>query len=117
MRDEDRIAGAVRFWPVRVGERWQAMLLGPIAVHPIHQGEGLGAALMRAGLLAARDAGVERILLVGDLAYYGRFGFARLDGVEMPPPTNPDRVLGCWDWAGVAGRVGRALPEGAGCPN
>ena len=43
------------------------------------------------------------MLLVGDAPYYGRFGFARLDGVDMPPPTNPDRVLGFGDWAGVQG--------------
>ena len=36
-------------------------------------------------------------------------GFARLDGVAMPPPTNPDRVLGCWDWVGVTGIVERAV--------
>ena len=116
MRDEGRVAGAVRFWPVRVGGRWSAMLLGPIAVHPVHQGEGLGAALLRGGLERARATGVARMLLVGDLPYYGRFGFARLDGVTMPPPTNPDRVLGCWDWAGVAGTVDRALPGGSDHP-
>jgi len=38
--------------------------------------------------------GWERVLLVGDEPYYARFGFEKLDHVEMPPPTNPDRVLG-----------------------
>ena len=49
--------------------------------------------------------GVARVLLVGDAPYYSRFGFARLDGVTMPPPTNPARVLGIWNWDGVTGRV------------
>ena len=31
----------------------------------------------------------------------------RLDAVEMPPPTNPDRVLGWGDWDGIAGPVTR----------
>jgi predicted N-acetyltransferase YhbS len=44
-------------------------------------------------------------MLVGDAPYYGRFGFRRLEGVEMPPPTNPDRVLGIGAWEGVTGRV------------
>ena len=100
------LAGAVRFWPVRVG-RWEALLLGPIAVHPTRQGEGLGAALMEEGLARARAAGWGRVLLVGDAPYYGRFGFRRLDGVVMPPPTNPDRVLGIGAWEGVAGDVTR----------
>ncbi|KIT14527.1 GNAT family N-acetyltransferase [Jannaschia aquimarina] len=106
-RADGTIGGAVRFWPIRVGDH-EAMLLGPIAVHPTRQGEGLGAALICEGQERARAAGVERILLVGDAPYYGRFGFARLNGVEMPPPTNPERVLGCWDWDGVTGPVRRA---------
>ncbi|UWQ18842.1 GNAT family N-acetyltransferase [Jannaschia sp. M317] len=105
------VAGAIRFWPVRIGgaRDWDAMLLGPVAVHPTRQGEGLGAFLIQSGLDRAAVAGVDRVLLVGDAPYYRRFGFARLDGVEMPPPTNPDRVLGVWDWDGVAGEVCRAI--------
>ncbi|PWJ13332.1 Predicted N-acetyltransferase YhbS [Jannaschia seohaensis] len=110
------VAGAIRFWPVRVGDRWDAMLLGPVAVHPTRQGEGLGAYLLQSGLDRAAVAGVERVLLVGDAPYYSRFGFRRLDGVEMPPPTNPERVLGIWDWEGVRGRVTRALPGGDAHP-
>ena len=98
------VAGAIRFWPVRIGDHG-AMLLGPVAVHPTRQGEGLGAFLIQSGLDRAHVAGVDRVLLVGDAPYYARFGFARLDGVAMPPPTNPDRVLGVWDWAGVTGPV------------
>lgn len=110
-RDEqDILAGAIRFWPVRVSGQ-AALLLGPVAVHPTHQGEGLGGALIRDALAAAVEAGWDRVLLVGDAPYYGRFGFVRLDGVEMPPPTNPDRVLGHalqpGAWEGVRGRVTR----------
>lgn len=110
-RDGDgTIGGAIRYWPVRVGGR-PALLLGPVAVHPTHQGEGIGGALIADSLAAARAAGWERVILVGDVPYYGRFGFARLDGVEMPPPTNPERVLGValvsGAWDGVRGRVGR----------
>ncbi|WP_308916315.1 N-acetyltransferase [Jannaschia sp. LMIT008] len=107
-REDGALAGAIRFWPVRVGGRWDAMLLGPIAVHPTRQGEGVGAVLIQSGLDRARAAGIARVLLVGDAPYYGRFGFARLPDVTMPPPTDPHRVLGCWDWEGVAGTVERA---------
>lgn len=110
-RDEQGIlAGAIRYWPVRVAGR-AALLLGPVAVHPTHQGEGLGGALVRDSLAAAAEAGWERVLLVGDAPYYGRFGFERLPGIEMPPPTNPDRVLGLAlvpdGWRNLAGRVER----------
>ena len=63
-------------------------------------------------LAEARRLGWTRVMLVGDAPYYARFGFSRLDGVTMPPPTNPDRVLGLdlvpGAWAGVAGRVEKA---------
>lgn len=108
-RDGDGIlAGAIRFWPVRVGKA-EALLLGPIAVHPTRQGEGLGGRLIREGLDRAEAARWPRVLLVGDAPYYGRFGFRRLDGVEMPPPTNPERILGIGDWEGVSGKVTRWL--------
>jgi predicted N-acetyltransferase YhbS len=113
-RDADQtVAGAIRYWPVRVGSA-QALLLGPVAVHPTHQGEGLGALLIAESLNKAQATGWARVMLVGDLPYYSRFGFERLDGVEMPPPTNPERILGLalkdGAWAGVTGEVQRDLP-------
>ncbi|NDV00368.1 GNAT family N-acetyltransferase [Pseudoroseicyclus tamaricis] len=105
------VIGAIRCWPVRVGAA-PALLVGPVAVHPTRQGEGLGAALIGEVVERARDGGHERMLLVGDWPYYRRFGFEKLTGVEMPPPTNPERVLGLalveGAWDGVAGEVVRA---------
>lgn len=114
-RDGDGIlAGAIRYWPVHVGQgkmRADALLLGPVAVHPTRQGEGLGGALIRDSLIAAGESGWSRVMLVGDAPYYARFGFERLYGVEMPPPTNPARILGLslhdHAWQGVSGPVTR----------
>ncbi len=108
-RDPDGIlAGAVRNWPVRIGGD-MAVLLGPIAVHPTRQGEGVAALLMQQCLTQARAIGWRRIMLVGDAPYYKRFGFERLQGVDMPPPTNPDRILGAaldvGAWDNVRGLV------------
>ncbi|MGR3485828.1 MAG: GNAT family N-acetyltransferase [Paracoccaceae bacterium] len=107
---DDGLAGAVRVWPVRVGAA-PALLLGPIAVHPTRQGEGLAAWMMADVIARAREGGHPRLMLVGDLAYYGRFGLARVEGVIMPPPTDPNRVLGMalmpGGWDGVTGAVGR----------
>ena len=96
-RDEyDAIGGAIRYWPVRVGETGTpALLLGPVAVHPTRQGEGLGALLMSESLHRAAELGWTRVILVGDEPYYGRFGFSReaARSLDYPPPTNPDRLL------------------------
>ncbi|CUH62023.1 GNAT family N-acetyltransferase [Thalassobacter stenotrophicus] len=104
--DLNIIGGAIRYWPVMIGDH-EALLLGPVAVHPTRQGEGLGAFLIQDSLERAWALGHARVLLVGDAAYYRRLGFSVLTGVEMPPPTNPDRVLGVGDWAGVTGIVSR----------
>lgn len=110
LRQDGVLKAAIRYWPVRIAGR-AVLLLGPIAVHPTAQGEGLGARLMRDSLARARAGGHARVLLVGDAPYYTRFGFARLDGVVMPPPTNPDRVLGlelrAGGWVDLSGPVER----------
>lgn len=106
-RDPDNIlAAAIRYWPVLIGQ-WEALLLGPIAVHPTRQGEGLGGLLITDSLERAHGSGWDRVMLVGDAPYYERFGFYKLTGVEMPPPTNPDRVLGSGNWTNVSGTVSR----------
>ncbi len=111
-RDTDgTLACAIRYWPIRVGDH-DALLLGPVAAHPTRQGEGLAGLLIRESVILARATGWARVLLVGDAPYYARFGFDRLDGVLMPPPTNPDRVLGLallpGAWEGVSGPVTKA---------
>ncbi len=110
-RDFDgTMAAAIRYWPVMVGD-FPALLLGPIAVHPTRQGEGLGALLIVESMGEALREGWDRVLLVGDAPYYRRFGFSKLPDVVMPPPTNPDRVLGheliSGAWAEVKGQVKR----------
>ena len=110
-RDGDGIlSGAIRYWPVRIGAH-DSLLLGPVAVHPTRQGEGLGRALIEESLRHAAPLGWDRVMLVGDAPYYGRFGFNVLSDVIMPPPTNPARVLGraitFGAWEGVRGDVRR----------
>ena len=111
LRQDGILAAVIRYWPVQVGGA-RVLLLGPIAVHPTRQGEGLGGLLMHESLTEAHRLGWERVLLVGDEPYYARFGFERLEGVEMPPPTNPDRVLGLelvpGAWEHVQGSVEKA---------
>ena len=96
-RDQyDILAGAIRFWPVRIGQTGHsALLLGPVAVHPTRQGEGLGNLLVSESLERAMDIGWSRVILIGDEPYYHRYGFRRelAKDLNFPPPTNPDRLL------------------------
>ena len=96
-RDEfDTVAGAIRYWPVQIGATGDlALLLGPIAIHPTRQGEGLGALLMVETLDRARELGWQRVLLVGDEPYYRRFGFTHetAHALDFPKPVNLKRLL------------------------
>ena len=62
--------------PIELGQRIvPAAALAPLAVAPEWQRQGIGAALVREGLALCRDRGVAAVVVLGDSAYYGRFGF------------------------------------------
>jgi predicted N-acetyltransferase YhbS len=91
-----RIVGTVRLWDVTAGPNRPALLLGPLAVDPEHQNCGIGTALMRHALAAAARRGHRAVLLVGDLAYYDRFGFSteRTGELWLPGLIERGRLLG-----------------------
>jgi putative acetyltransferase len=65
-----------------------ALGLGPLGVLPAHQRRGIGHALMH-GVLAAADALDEPcVVLLGDVAYYSRFGFVLAEPLGVLP-QNP----------------------------
>jgi len=91
--DTAGLVGAISFWPIRIGDA-PALLLGPLAVHHAMQGKGVGLALMQAGLQAIDEGRFPHVLLVGDLPYYARIGFAVAPvGISMPGPVDTNRLL------------------------
>lgn len=93
-RQDGTLVGAVRMWPVRIGDR-PAVLLGPIAVDPGARRRGLGAELAARACDAAAAAGCACVVLVGDLSFFERLGFQRLEPgrILMPGPVDSNRVL------------------------
>jgi len=88
-RVDGRIAGHVAFSPVAISDGsadWYG--LGPVAVLPELQGRGIGAALIREGLARLKALGAAGCVVMGDPAYYARFGFARTPALTYPgvPP-------------------------------
>jgi putative acetyltransferase len=69
------------------GTEARLLLLGPIAVEPERQRRGVGSELVRAALARAAELGEPLVLLEGDPAYYGRFGFVRADELGLLPPA------------------------------
>ncbi|MDK3074760.1 N-acetyltransferase [Sedimentitalea sp. JM2-8] len=70
-------------------------LLGPVAVAPARQDKGLGGALIRQGLDDLGQAGVAQVMVLGDPAYYGRFGF-RADAAVAAPYPLPEAWAAAW---------------------
>ena len=86
------LLASLRFWPVMI-ETVPAVLLGPLAVDPALQGQGIGKAMVRRGLAEARRLGWRICIVVGEPEYYGPYGFvnAAAAGLILPGPVDPRR--------------------------
>lgn len=92
---DKRLVGGIRFTAIEIGGRRGGLLLGPLVVDPAHIGQGIGKALVEVGLARASERGFALVLLVGDMPYYGRFGFkpVPLGQITLPGPVEPARLL------------------------
>ena len=88
--EDDRVVGHVVCSRGHLDER-PALGLGPVSVLPRHQGDGIGSALMHAVLAAAEARGETLVALLGDPAYYTRFGFVPASSLSI---TAPDPAWG-----------------------
>ena len=86
---DGRLIGHVAISPVSISDgsaSWYG--LGPISVLPDHQGKGVGSRLMREALDVLRRKGAGGCVVLGEPAYYGRFGFQADPALVLPgvPP-------------------------------
>lgn len=112
---EGKLVGTVRLWHVSAGGR-PALVLGPLAVDPACRELGIGAALMRQALAAARARGHGAVILLGDAPYYARFGFSadKTAALALPGPFERDRLLAVEFADGALdGAAGMIVPTGA----
>lgn len=93
--DAEGVTGAVRVWPVTIGEKARAAFLGPIAVAERRRGNGVAFKLMERAIGVCREQGYSAVILVGDQEYYDRFGFKQAGAGRflMPGPVDQHRIL------------------------
>ena len=93
--DRARVVGTARLWNVARGENKPALLLGPVAVAADCRGIGIGAALVRRAIAAARKLGHGAVILVDNAPYYSRFGFTaeKTAALRLPGPFERRRLL------------------------
>jgi predicted N-acetyltransferase YhbS len=96
--DDNALVGCIQCWPVTLREHnFPLILVGPVAVSPTHQNQGLGAMLMHAMHDAAAVRGDPVMVMIGDPEYYERYGFFAGAGAgwQLPGPWEPRRLLIC----------------------
>lgn len=90
--DEGQVVGHLLFTPVSIEGHdvtWQG--LAPLCVHPDHQGQGIARLLIDEGFATLPELGYAGVVVLGDPAFYGKFGFeaAEQSGFdcqwEVPP--------------------------------
>ena len=110
--DEGALVGTIQCWPVLFdaddGHDAPLVMVGPVAVEPARQRDGIGRELTQYALDAATKLGAaDALMLIGDPEYYGRFfGFTadRTAAWRVPGPVERHRLLA----------RGKSVPEGAG---
>ena len=109
-----KLVGTLRLWHVSVGGV-PALMLGPLAVDAGSRKFGVGSALMEQALTIAKQRGHGAVILLGDAAYYARFGFSdfKTGELSLPGPFERDRLLGFELTAGALdGAWGMIVPTG-----
>lgn len=102
---EGRIVGHAAFTRCGdLGDGLKTSLLGPVAVAPLCQRRGVGGRMICSGFQRLEEEGVDRVFVLGDPAYYGRFGFQADASVEPPYPL-PAEWVGAWQSKPLSGSV------------
>ncbi|HZN71389.1 MAG TPA: N-acetyltransferase [Micromonosporaceae bacterium] len=95
---DDRVVGHVMLTASRLDAPARLVdvyVLSPLAVHPEHQGQGIGTALVAHAIAAADESGVPLLFLEGSPRYYGARGFttASVAGFRKPSLRIPDAAF------------------------
>ena len=95
--DGARVIGSVRLWPIFVQAadetRTPIAFLGPIVVDDAYRSHKIGSRLIATAVEAAFAKGLRAVLLVGACDFFEPLGFARAQGLVMPGPVDPNRLL------------------------
>ena len=84
---KQELVGAIIFSKMRYDHDDRLVfILSPVAVKTDHQGHGVGRKLLKHGLEALRDQGVDVVITYGDPDYYGKVGFRQISQTFAPPP-------------------------------
>jgi predicted N-acetyltransferase YhbS len=84
-----QIVGQIFFTPTKMLNDGDSALLGPLAISPQFQRQGLGKSLIEYGLSSLASKGIADVFVLGDPKFYGKFGFDMENTVTPPYPLPP----------------------------
>ena len=92
---DGQVIAAVKLWPLQIGEKVNAVFVGPVAVDAAYRGSALGLNVSQTCLNAAEKAGWALAVLIGDAAYFGRIGFQPIsvEDFRLPGFVESHRLL------------------------
>ena len=97
---DGHVIGYVSFSPIshKSASPISGYILSPLGVSANHQKQGIGSSLIKTGIEMLTKDGVDVLLVYGDPAYYGRFGFREKTALSFVPPYPLARPFG---WLGM----------------
>jgi putative acetyltransferase len=115
--EEGQVVGHILFSRLFVAdgaERFAAVALAPLAVEPSFHGTGIGGALVNEAHRRLKLGGERLAIVLGDPAYYGRFGYARNRAARFESNYQSDALQAlAWGEAPQTGRLDYAAPFGS----
>ena len=110
-QEKHELLGSIQCWPIALtdeeGRKHPMIMVGPVAVYPDFQREGIGRMMMAALLKEIHADDPLPLVMIGDPEYYGRFFDFTAEGTSgwtLPGPWEPSRLL-------VRSNAKNALPE------
>jgi len=97
--DNGKVVGHVAFTICSVGDV-SVGLLAPLCVDPAQHRQGIGSALVREGFKRLQERAIDKVLVLGDPRYYGRFGFATERAIRPPYPM-PEDWADAWQFVSL----------------
>lgn len=98
--EKNELIGTIQSWPIALtddtGKIYPVIMVGPVAVHPECQREGVGRAMMAALLKEIQPGDSLPLVMIGDPEYYERFfdfSAKQTGGWTLPGPWEPERLL------------------------
>jgi predicted N-acetyltransferase YhbS len=87
-----KIIGSIRYFNCKIQSN-EGLMLGPLIVDQKFKGRGIGKELVIQSIKSVNDKKISFIILIGELDYYGQFGFEINHNVHFPLNVRKEKIL------------------------